>query len=95
LGQWGSRKFALKAHVVTADKCFSSQDRIITFYLPASIPADHKEGVMDSLSQKNYYLSLWKQLFEHTYIMKITLNIIHMHMHNDNYPQVHSNTPTS
>ena len=27
--------------------------------------------------------------------MTITHNIIHMHIHNDNYPQVHSNTPTS
>jgi hypothetical protein len=45
---------------------FTSQDRRIILYLPASIPADHKEEVMDSVSQKNYYLSFWKQLFKHT-----------------------------
>jgi hypothetical protein len=101
LGQWVSRKFALKANVVTAVKCFSSQDRRIIFYLPASIPADHKEGVMDSVSLKNYYLSFWKQLFKHTYIMTITLNIIHIHikdiqthLHQDTYPQCYSHAHT-
>ena len=86
----GYRKFVLKENVVTAGMCFYSQDRRIIFYVSESIPADHKEGVMDSVSQKNYHLSLWKQSFKHTYITKISLNIIHMH--NDNYPQVYSNT---
>ena len=63
---------------------FSSQDRRITFYLPASILPDNREGIityfMDSVSQKNYCLSLWKQFFQHTYIMTFTLNIIHIHI---------------
>jgi hypothetical protein len=64
MGGWGGRKFGYKVNVVKAVKCFSSQNRRIFFYLPASIPADYKEGVItyftDSVSQKNYHLSLKK-----------------------------------